>query len=71
MSVQKFKTNSYSVGSKRYGGTKNIAGEITINKKTSKEIKLIVGKCMVCKKKKSMIVRDNTIQAEGCGEESW
>ena len=33
MSFQKFKTNSYCVGQKHYSGTKNIAGEITINKK--------------------------------------
>ena len=26
---------------------------------------MLVGKCMVCNKKKSMIVSDNTIQAEG------
>ena len=60
----KFETNSYCVGGKHYSGTKNISGEITINKKTGKEIKLLVGKCMVCKRKKSMIVSDNTIQAE-------
>ena len=68
MSFQKFKTNSYCVGSKHYSGTKNITGEITVNKKTGKEIKLLVGKCKVCDKKKSMIVSDNTIQAEGLGD---
>ena len=51
MSFQKFKTNSYWVGGKHYSGTKNIAGEITINKKTVKEIKLLVGKCVNCDKK--------------------
>ena len=30
---------------------KNVAGEITFNKKTGKEIKLLVGKCVVCNKK--------------------
>ena len=33
MSFQKFETNSYCIGGKNYSGTKNIAGEITINKK--------------------------------------
>ena len=48
MSFQSFKTNSYCVGHKGYSGTKNITGEITSNKKTSKEIKLLVGKCVLC-----------------------
>ena len=63
----KFETNSYCVGHKGYSGTKNITGEITVNKKTGKEIKLLVGKCMDCNRKKSMIVSDNTIKAEGLG----
>ena len=46
----------------------NIAGEITLNKKTGGEIKLLVGKCVVCNKKKSRIVSDNTIQAEGLSD---
>ena len=68
MSFQKYKTNSYCVGQKHYSGTKDIAGEITLNKKTGKEIKLLVGKCVVCSRKKSMIVSDNTIKAEGLGD---
>ena len=56
MNSNKFKTNSYCVGGKHYSGTKNIGGEITLNKKTGKEIKLLVGKCVVCSRKKSMIV---------------
>ena len=71
MSFQKFKTNSYCVGQKHYSGTKDIAGEITLNKKTGKEIKLLVGKCVVCSRKKSMIVSDNTIKAEGLGAVSY
>ena len=67
MSFQKFKTNSYCVGQKHYSGTKNIIGEITVNKKTGREIKLLVGNCVICDRKKSMIVSDNTIQAEGLG----
>ena len=65
MSFQKYKTNSYCVGQKHYSGTKNIIGEITLNKKTGREIKLIIGQCSICNRKKSMIVSDNTIQAEG------
>ena len=67
MSFQKFKTNSYCVVQKHYSGTKNIIGEITVNKRTGREIKLLVGKCVICDRKKSMIVSDNTIQAEGLG----
>ena len=52
MSSQKFKSNSYFVGHKGYSGTKNIAGEITYIKKTGREIKLLIGKRMVCNKKK-------------------
>ena len=68
MSFQKFKANSYCVGQKHYSGTKNIVGEITLNKKTGGEIKLLVGQCSICNRKKSMIVSDNTIQAEGLGD---
>ena len=47
---------------------KNINDEITVNKKTGREIKLLVGQCSICNRKKSMIVSDNTIQAEGLGD---
>ena len=67
MNSQKFENNSYCVGGKHRSGTKNITGEITVNKKTGREIKLLVGKCVVCNRKKSMIVSDNTIKAEGLG----
>ena len=67
MSFQKFKTNSYCIAQKHYGGTKNIVGEITYNKKTGTEIKLLVGQGSVCNRKKLMIVSDNTTQAEGLG----
>ena len=67
MNSQKFENNSYCVGGKHRSGTKNITGEITVNKKTGREIKLLVGNCVVCNRKKSMIVSDNTIQAEGLG----
>ena len=68
MNSQKFENNSYCVGGKHRSGTKNITGEITVNKKTGREIKLLVGKCVICNRKKSMIVSDNIIQAEGLGD---
>ena len=42
MSFKKFKTDSYCVGGRHKSSTKNIVGEITINKKTGKEVKLLV-----------------------------
>ena len=66
-SSQKFKTDSYCVGGRHRSNTKNIVGEITINKKTGKEVKLLAGKCVICNRKKTMIVSDNVIQAEGLG----
>ena len=68
MSFQKFKTNSYCVGQKHYSGTKNIVGEITLNKKTGREIKLLVGQCLIGNRKKSMIFSENTKKAEGLGD---
>ena len=68
MNSQKFKSDSYCVGGKHRSGTKNITGEMTVNKKTGKQNKLLVGKCVICDRKKSMIVSDNTIQAEGLGD---
>ena len=68
MSFQKFKTNSYCVGGRHQSTTKNIVGDITIIKKTGKEVKLRVGKCVICDRKKTMIVSDNVIQAEGLGD---
>ena len=68
MSFQKFKTNRYCVGQKHYSCTKNIVGEITLNKKTGREVKILVGQCSIGNRKKSMIVSDNTIKAEGLGD---
>ena len=68
MSFQKFKSDSYCVGGRHKSATKNIVGDITINKKTGKEVNLLVGKCVICDRKKTMIVSDNVIQAEGLGE---
>ena len=68
MSFQKFKSGSYCVGGRHRSATKNIVGDITINKKTGKEVKLLVGKCVICDRKKTMIFSDNVIQAEGLGD---
>ena len=67
MSSQNFKTNSYCVGGRHQSGTKNIVGDISINKKTGKDVKLLVGKCVICNRQKTMIVSDSVIQAEGLG----
>ena len=67
MSFQKFKSDSYCVGGRHRSATKNIVGDITINKKSGKEVKLLVGKCVICDRIKTMIVSDNVIQAEGLG----
>ena len=68
MSSQKFKSNSYCVGGRHYSSTTNITGDITINKKTGKQVKLLIGQCSICNRKKTMIVSDNVIQAEGLGD---
>ena len=68
MNSQIFKTDSYCVGGRHRSGTKDITGEITVIKKTGKDTKLLVGKCVICNRKKSMIVSDNTIKAEGLGD---
>ena len=68
MSFQKFKSDSYCVGSRHRSGTENIVGEIIYNKKNGKEIKLLVGKSVICDKRKSMIVSHNVIPAESLGD---
>ena len=67
MSLNKYKKGSYCVGGRHRSGTKDITGEIAVNKKTGKDTKLLVGKCVICNRKKSMIVSDNTIKAERLG----
>ena len=59
MNSQNFENNSYCVGGKHRSGTKNITEEITVKKKTGREIKLLVGKCVICNRKKSMIVSEH------------
>ena len=68
MSFNKFKNNSYCVGGKHYSATTNIRGDITQNKKTRAPVKLLRGTCSTCKRNKSLIVSDQTIQAEGLGD---
>ena len=68
MTFNKFKTDSYCVGGRHRSATKNIVGDITINKKTVKEVKLLVGKCVICDRRKTMIVSDNVIQGGGLGD---
>ena len=52
MNSQKIENNSYCVGGKLRSGTKNDTWEITVNKKTGRETKLLVGKCVICNRKK-------------------
>ena len=68
MSFQKFKSDSFCVGGRHRSSTKDIVGDITIIKKTGRDVKLLVGKCVICNRKKTMIVSDNVIQAEGLGD---
>ena len=68
MSFQKFKSDSYCVDGRHRSATKDIVGNKTNNTKTGKEVKLLVGKCVICNRKKTMIVSDNVIQAEGLGD---
>ena len=65
MTFQKLKNNSYCVGGRHHSSTSNITGDITTIKKTGKEVKLLIGRCSICNRKKSMVVSDNTIKAEG------
>ena len=37
-------------------------------KKTGEEVKLLIGRCSICKRKKSMVVSDNVIRAESLGD---
>ena len=68
MSFQKLKSDSYCVGGRHKSETKDIVNDTTINKKAGKEVILLVGKCVICNRKKTMIVSDNVIQAEELGD---
>ena len=65
MSFQKFKSNSYCVGGRHYSATDNIYGSTKYNNKKQTNIKLLNGTCTKCNRKKSQIVSDQTIEAEG------
>ena len=52
MSFQKIKNDSFCVGGRHISTTKDMVGDIAINKKTGREVKLLVGKCVICNKKK-------------------
>ena len=67
MSFQELKTNSFCVGQKHYSGFKDVVGGITFNKKNGQETKLIIGKCVICDRKKTLFLSENTIQAERLG----
>ena len=68
MIFQKFKTVSYYVGGRHQSATTNIVGDIQFNRKTGKEIKLIVGRCSLCDRKQSRTVSDNILTAERSGD---
>ena len=42
MNFQKIKTNSYCVGGRHHSSTTNLSGDISINKKTGKEVKFLM-----------------------------
>ena len=58
--LNKFKTNSYCVGSRHYIGTNNFHGFIS-----AKGTKMLKCNCVKCRRNKSMTVSDATIEAEG------
>ena len=62
MSFQKFKSDFYCVGCRHRSPTTNLYGDIP-----SKGSKVLFGYCSInnCKRKKSVTVSDNTIQAGG------
>ena len=63
MTFEKFQTDSYCVGGRHRSATVKIFGDIT-----PKGSKVLIGYCSICNRKKSMIVTDNTIKAEGLGD---
>ena len=61
--LNKFKTNSYCVSGRHYSGTINIRGVVS-----AKGTKTLRGKCVECRRNKSMTVSDATIEAEGLND---
>ena len=69
MSYNKFINNSYCVGGKHYSLTTNIYGDTTTTGiSMGRHVKILRGNCMICSRNKSLIVSDQTIQAEGLGD---
>ena len=62
MTLQKFICDSYCVGGRHRSATVKIYGDIT-----SKVSKIVIGYSLVCIRKKSTTVSDDTIKAEGLG----
>ena len=60
MTFNKFKTDSYCVGGRHRSATVKIHGDIT-----SQGSKVLIVYCSICNRKKSMLVSDDTIKAEG------
>ena len=68
MSFNNFESNSYGVGGKHYPATTYIRGDFTQNRKIGMPVKLSRGICSTCKRNKSLVASDQTIQAEGLGD---
>ena len=64
--LNKFKANSYCVGGRHYSGTNNIRGVTAepASRISAKGTKMLKGKCVKCKRKRSMTVSDAKIEAE-------
>ena len=60
MSFQNFKSESYCVRGRHRSATTKTYGDIT-----SKGAKVLIGYCLICKRRKSMTVSNNTIIGEG------
>ena len=59
----RFKTNSYGVCGSHSSSANYIRGLFT--SKDTKDLKMLKGNCVMCKRNKSMAVSDRTIEAEG------
>ena len=62
LAIESFKGNSYCVGGGQYASTLTKEGDLT---ETGQN--LFVGKCVNFNRKKSMTVKDITLEAEGLG----
>ena len=67
MSFYKIKSNFYCVGCRLYSSTFSISGDTT-TKKRNTLMKLLRRTYTTCKRSKSIIVFDKTVQAEGLGK---